>query len=260
MKISSLDLAYFRVGSHGSQDIYCIPSHLRSICAILAIESMELGPSYHFTQGPMHALSPKYDTYAHVATLFGGEAHDLCWELGWAKSYTQLSTQVAWNNQNPTIMIINHILMVSWGSKVETMLPCSDLLTWVGLGASCEPALIFKPSLLYVRYINFRCWVQSNVTTKIKVKWDWKCHHNLFCGPSEEQVGNCASIILFMSFPTYIQHWIWESFGISWSASCDLWWGNGPFPPLLWSHLINTCPILTRWSPSPYIISKPSLY
>ena len=33
-----------RAGSHGAQ----VPSHLRSICAISAIESMEVG-SYHFT-------------------------------------------------------------------------------------------------------------------------------------------------------------------------------------------------------------------
>ena len=30
--------------------------------------------------------SPKYDMDAYMATLFGGEAWDLCWELGQAKS------------------------------------------------------------------------------------------------------------------------------------------------------------------------------
>jgi len=55
-----------------------VPSHLRSIHAILAIESMEVG-TYHFTQGS------KYDMDAHM-TLFGGEAWEMCWELGLAKS------------------------------------------------------------------------------------------------------------------------------------------------------------------------------
>ena len=31
-------------------------------------------------------------------------------------------------------MIINHILMVFWNSKVRTLPPCWDLLTWVDLG------------------------------------------------------------------------------------------------------------------------------
>ena len=32
------------------------------------------------------------------------------------------------------LMIINDIIMISWGSKVGTLPPCWDLLTWVGLG------------------------------------------------------------------------------------------------------------------------------
>ena len=36
-------------------------------------------------------LSPKYDMDAYMATLFGGEARDLCQELGGAKSQTQSS-------------------------------------------------------------------------------------------------------------------------------------------------------------------------
>jgi hypothetical protein len=43
---------------------------------ILDVESMEFG-TYHFTH------DPKYDMDAYMATLFGDEAHDLCWELGW---------------------------------------------------------------------------------------------------------------------------------------------------------------------------------
>jgi hypothetical protein len=31
-------------------------------------------------------------------------------------------------------MIINHIFRISWGSKIGTLPPCWDLVTWVGLG------------------------------------------------------------------------------------------------------------------------------
>jgi hypothetical protein len=56
---------------------------LRSICAILAIKSMEVG-NYHFTQVP--GPKNKYDMDAYMATLFGGEAQDLWCKLGRAKS------------------------------------------------------------------------------------------------------------------------------------------------------------------------------
>ena len=47
--------------------------HLRSICAILAIESTELGAAT--------SHGPKYDMDVYMVTLFGGEAWDLSWEL-----------------------------------------------------------------------------------------------------------------------------------------------------------------------------------
>ena len=84
-----------------------------------------------FTQGP------NYDMDAYMETLFGGE--DLCWELGWVKKLdptlnTSLANIVTSRNQDPTLMTINHIVMISWGSKVVTLSPCWDLLIWVGLG------------------------------------------------------------------------------------------------------------------------------
>ena len=53
------------------------------------IESMEVG-TCHFTG----VLSPNYDMNACMATLFGGEAWDLFYKLGWAIGETQFSTQV----------------------------------------------------------------------------------------------------------------------------------------------------------------------
>ena len=53
------------------------------------IESMEVG-TWHFTW----VSSPNYDMNTCMATLFGGEAWDLCYKLGRAKSETQFSTQV----------------------------------------------------------------------------------------------------------------------------------------------------------------------
>jgi hypothetical protein len=60
-----------------------------------------------------------------MATLFGGEAHNLCWELGLdQKARPPLNTSpanvFAYNNQDMVLMITIHILMVFWGSKVGT--------------------------------------------------------------------------------------------------------------------------------------------
>lgn len=38
-------------------------------------------------KGPIHE-GPKYDMGAYMSTYVGGEAWDLCQELGWAKSNT----------------------------------------------------------------------------------------------------------------------------------------------------------------------------
>ena len=60
------------------------------------------------------------------------------WKLGFITSHRVPSPKshecFCINNQDPFLMIISHILMVSWGSKVGTLPPCWDLLTWVGLG------------------------------------------------------------------------------------------------------------------------------
>ena len=58
-----------RVSSHGYQVL--VPSPLRSIRAISAVESMGVG-TYHFTQGPK-SPSSKYDMNAYKASLFGSD-------------------------------------------------------------------------------------------------------------------------------------------------------------------------------------------
>jgi hypothetical protein len=50
-----------------------------------------------------------------MSTLIGGEAWDLCYELGQAKTQTQLSSPTnvfVSNSQDLTLMIIRHILVV----------------------------------------------------------------------------------------------------------------------------------------------------
>jgi hypothetical protein len=55
-----------------------VPSHLRSMYAMVAVQSMKVG-TYHFTRGPKsQVLSPNYDMDAYMATLSEGEARDLC--------------------------------------------------------------------------------------------------------------------------------------------------------------------------------------
>ena len=51
-------------------------SHMRPICGILAVESIEVG-TYHFT----HVPNRKYDMDAYMATLLGGEAWDFVLSL-----------------------------------------------------------------------------------------------------------------------------------------------------------------------------------
>ena len=48
---------------------YWVSSHLRSIRAILVVESMKVG-TYHFTR----VLSPKYDMDAYMTKLYENEA------------------------------------------------------------------------------------------------------------------------------------------------------------------------------------------
>jgi hypothetical protein len=59
--------------------------------------------------------------------------------IGWSKlldpTLNPSPTKIfASNNQDPTLMIFNYYLMVSWGSKVGTLPLCWGLLTLVGLG------------------------------------------------------------------------------------------------------------------------------
>ena len=135
-------------------------------CNLNCWKTWKLGlPTSHGAQ----VRSPKYDMDAYMATLFGGEAWDLCWQLGWTKSRIQLSTQVIWRillekNWDPTSMIIDHILMAPWGSKggtLPSMLGLAYLTmsgTWdPGRGTPCEPALShlakFDTNLWWLR-----CW------------------------------------------------------------------------------------------------------
>jgi hypothetical protein len=70
-------------------------------------------------------LSPKHDMDAYMATLFGGEAWDLCWELDRAKRQTRLSTQDQQVCLHKIIKIqlwmnMKHVLIIPWDSKVGT--------------------------------------------------------------------------------------------------------------------------------------------
>ena len=73
----TFNIAFTRAISHGPK--FEVPSHLTSIRAISTVESMEVW-THHSTQGPdSQVLSPtKYDMDTYMATLFGGEAWDLC--------------------------------------------------------------------------------------------------------------------------------------------------------------------------------------
>jgi hypothetical protein len=125
---------------------------------VLSPKSLEVNPCnpicLRARESELHTrsqvISPKYDMDTYMATPFGGEAWDSGWKLGQAKNYTQLPTQVPWTIilhktiKTPSFMKKpNHILMVSWGSKVGTLPPCWDS------GPQCEPAPL--------RYVVERC-------------------------------------------------------------------------------------------------------
>jgi hypothetical protein len=97
--------------------------------------------------GPVHTgsqvLSPKYDMDAHVTTIYIWRwGSELVLRVGSSKkldptlntSPVNNSTQ---NNQDPTLMIINHILTFSWCSKIESLPPCWELGPLLG---NSEPA------------------------------------------------------------------------------------------------------------------------
>ena len=81
---------------------------------------------------------PKYDMDAYMATLFGGELGT--WVESWVEqrpwpNFQYKSREYLYiNNKDLTLMIVNHFLMLSKGSKLGTLPPCWALLTRVGLG------------------------------------------------------------------------------------------------------------------------------
>jgi hypothetical protein len=94
-----------------------VTSHLRSIRAISAVESIEVG-KYNFTRGSkscVPSMTTWMSTWQHfLERRLGG----LCWELGQAKSQTQLSKQVPW--------------IFLWFFEAQELPACWDLLAWVG--------------------------------------------------------------------------------------------------------------------------------
>ena len=106
-----------------------VPSHLRSIHAMSFIESIEVG-THHFKG------VPKYDrdvTWQHFLETRAGLVPRV-----WSSQQSRHKSRnfFAWNNEDPTLTIINPILIMSSGPKDVTLPSCWDLLIWVGLGTS----------------------------------------------------------------------------------------------------------------------------
>jgi hypothetical protein len=102
---------------------------------------------------------------AYVATLLGGEAWDLCWELGWAKNSIRLSTQVPRECFLHKIIkihnITQHLVLVSVGpleydswvliklcrqTRMLIELPTSDLVIFRG---STSPSNVISNLIEY---------------------------------------------------------------------------------------------------------------
>ena len=123
-----------RTGSHGvlspkSQ----VPSHEVNPCKLNSRERR----IWHL---PLHTrfqvLSPNYDVDAYMAKKLEVRLGDL-W-CNWVEQSARPNSQpkscvLFWHK----IMMINHVLLITWGSQVGTLPPTWDL----GLGTPCEPTL-----------------------------------------------------------------------------------------------------------------------
>jgi len=137
---------------------YGIGGSISSWLTHIILGSNEESPPRHWEYGiwdlPLHmgfgVLNSKYDMDTYMATLFGGEAHDLCYSFGSSKKLdptlkSDKSQEIfAKNNQNMIFIKIHHTLMISWRSKVGTFHPCWDLQNnpALGLGTPCKLPLI----------------------------------------------------------------------------------------------------------------------
>ena len=70
------------------------------------------------TSHKSQVLSPNYDMDTYMATLFGGEAKDFMLRVGSSQKLDPTlnpspMNSFAYNNQDPTLMIINHILVIT---------------------------------------------------------------------------------------------------------------------------------------------------
>ena len=91
------------------------------------------------SHGVSSPKSLKYDIDAYMTTIFGDEVWDLCQKLDQTQKLepavnTSPANFFAYNDQDPTLILINHIWMMSWSSTVGTLPPCRDLVTRSGPG------------------------------------------------------------------------------------------------------------------------------
>ena len=86
------------------------------------LTTWKLGLNYHFTWGPESQL---WHGCLHDNTFLEVRLGTCVTSWAEQKNWTHLSTQVrrnifAQNNQDPTLLIWNHVLVITWGSQVET--------------------------------------------------------------------------------------------------------------------------------------------
>ena len=81
------------------------------------------------------------------------------------------------NNQDPTLRMIGHILMISWGSKVGALPLCWDLLTWVGLKTPCELALSMQEKDI-LEHTNAKCDKVTLMVTVLIISVTWHTTQN----------------------------------------------------------------------------------
>ena len=135
------------------------------IHAISTIENMKEVRTYHSTW----ILGPKREMDAFMATLFGGEACNLCW-INFVKQKTRRNSQHKSYNlciiHHPSLLNVNHVLMgllrlKSW--DLASMLGLGKYEWDLGLGTPFEPALsssIYHWDFKIGRCNNLKYWNQ----------------------------------------------------------------------------------------------------
>jgi hypothetical protein len=137
-----------------------VPSHLRSIHAILIVEGMEVG-TYHMGFQPHGIPCPKYDMDAYMAILFGGETCDESWVAQKPRPNSQRKSH-DYLHKMIKIRLLWSLIMFYW--FLEAQFKSWDFASMLGLGITCEHVLSCPQSAPHIGTWLSGCLIASGLT------------------------------------------------------------------------------------------------